>query len=155
MRLTDQLVLVCSLLTACSEANPLTQTHDPHAFSVNQVARPAIPHKFRGRHAVNKVLRKFGNGNAPSVPHLNHAQQPIIASSKAKSKAYAPSGAGQSTADSEQQDLEYVCHVEVGGQKTRLNFDTGSSDLYVNFAKEKAGDESNMIQLGVFDLATS
>ena len=129
MRFTDQLVLVCALLVASSEANPLTQKHNPKSFSVKEVGRPAAPRQYRGKHAMNRVRRKYGNGEVLSAPPLQHNQQPMKASSKHKSKVEAPPGAGQTTAESSQQDLEYVCEVDVGGKKMKLNFDTGSSDL--------------------------
>ena len=131
MRVTDQLGLVCALLAASSEANPLTQRQNPDTFSVTQVGRPVPPREYRGRHAINRVLRKFGNGNAPSIPPPKQAQTPMKKSKTGKSKSKAPPGASKTTADSADNDQEYVCEVEIGGQKTKLNFDTGSSDMYV------------------------
>ncbi|KAI4154862.1 MAG: hypothetical protein LQ340_001389 [Diploschistes diacapsis] len=140
MRVTDQLALVCVLLVAFAEANPITQRHNPDTFSVTQVSRPAVAHEFRGRFAVQKVRRKFGHDNAPSAPPSKQASQKSM-KAKAKTgekkdkagkkKDKAPAGAGETTADSADGDQEYVCEVVVGGQKTKLNFDTGSSDLWV------------------------
>lgn len=135
MRVTDQLALVCALLAVSSEANPLTQKRSPNTFSAQQVARPAHVVQYPGRNAMARVRRKFGQGGAPPaappVSPTRNSQKPLKKFKKAKSKANAPAGAGETQADSAEGDQEYVCEVEVGGQKTRLNFDTGSSDLYV------------------------
>ena len=146
MRVTDQLVLVCALLAASSAANPLTQRSDPDTFSFTMVGNKAPHRKNRGLHAVNRVLRRFGNGNAPKVKPVKQAQTPTKGNrgkkakkSKAKSKN-APAGAGDTTAESADNDQEYVCEVEIGGQKTKLNFDTGSSDLYVKRESDCSGE---------------
>ena len=131
MRVTDQLALVGVLLAASSEGNPLTQTFDPKTFTFTQVGRPVFAHEYRGRYAVNRVLRKYANGNAPPAPPMDQVQKPLKKAKVAKSKAKAPAGAGETTAHSEGGDQEYVCEVQVGSQKVRLNFDTGSSDLWV------------------------
>ena len=135
MRVTEQLALVVALIAASSEANPLTQRSNPDTFSLRQVGRPATRIEYRGRSAVNRVLRKFNKDSLPSLPSSpkGGAQKPLtkVKGKKGKQKDAAPAGAGETTANSEDADQEYVCEVTIGGQKTNLNFDTGSSDLYV------------------------
>jgi aspergillopepsin I len=141
MRVTDQLVLACALLSAATEANPLRGSSDAKPFSINLVSRPVPAREFRGRHAMNKVLRKYANGNAPPAPPLNRVQKPMKVKGKGKSKA--PAGAGQTTANSKDDDQEYVCEVDISGQKLRLNFDTGSSDLWVYSTSQPKDQQKN------------
>ena len=48
-------------------------------------------------------------------------------------KRSADDQAGEVPADDEQNDVEYLCEVAIGssGQKLKLDFDTGSADLWV------------------------
>jgi hypothetical protein len=45
--------------------------------------------------------------------------------------AVAAASTGSVVANSDQGDLDYLCEVNVGGTTLKLDFDTGSSDLYV------------------------
>ena len=130
MRFSDQLVLALSLLTVSSLAKPT----NPNTFHIDQIPNKGFSREHRGRHAIRKAHRKFNNKlrNTPAAPPLSKTQKPLTSKNKAsfgKSKAADPN-ASTEQAKPDDQFVQYVCEVEVGGQKARLNFDTGSSDLY-------------------------
>lgn len=58
--------------------------------------------------------------------------------------SYAPaeaSGTGSVPALPSEQDIYYLCEVDIGGQKLNLDFDTGSADLWV-FSSELSASET-------------
>ena len=129
MHFFDQLVLASSLLAAASEANPLTSTSDPSTFSVHQVVKhDGINRENRSRFAMNRIRRKFGH-DAPPAPPLSEVQRAKSKANSSKAKGSSKSSNNSESAKNDDQDTQYICEVEVGGQTVRLNFDTGSSDL--------------------------
>ena len=141
MRLLGQLVLAFALLAALVAARAPGNSKRGNTFSVKQTKyhRPAV--KNRGLKAMRSAMRKFGHPE--SMPELQKDKDEKDKKDKPKlkkqgttaNKAAAPkqkdAAAGQSTetATTDNQDTEYVCEVDVGDAKFRLNFDTGSSDL--------------------------
>ncbi len=82
------------------------------AFRVDQtIAKSSI---LSGPASVAKVYGKFGKAAPADVA------------------AAAANNDGTVTASPEQYDTEYLCPVSIGGQTLNLDFDTGSSDLYVS-----------------------
>lgn len=140
MLFADQLVLVCTLLAAVTAANPLISNNNQKGFTVHQSlkqnsvsqvsTKKSLQRENIGRHAINKVHRKFGHGRAPAAPPRAFVQKPMKQQEKvSKWFKFGSQKAKSETATTDGQDLEYVCHVQVGGQTVKLNFDTGSSDL--------------------------
>ena len=128
MRFTDQLVLAFALLSASAWAAP----NKPNTFHIDQIPNRQLAREHRGRHAIRKAHRKFNTKlrNTPAAPSIDKTQKPLV--KNAKSKAASPKSKATDnteTAKPDEQFVQYVCEVEVGGQKARLNFDTGSSDL--------------------------
>ena len=132
MKLTDQLVLACTLL-GITDAAPPVANPGGKGFSIAANLQPvaaADRHQKRSLHAINKVKRRYMTGDAPKAPQ-NFQRAKAVKSKKGSNKSQVPIGGGKTVANSLQDDMQYICEVDIGGQKMRLNFDTGSSDLWL------------------------
>ncbi|MCJ1367510.1 hypothetical protein MMC16_006643 [Acarospora aff. strigata] len=120
MHIHSSLVLATLWLTAAlaapapsgPEAGPEIKGR---SFKVDRVRRS--DHKRNGPLALRRAFKKYGWSVPPSV-----------------AKAAAQAGGGQTgevPAQGERNDAEYLSPVNIGGQTLMLNFDTGSSDLWV------------------------
>lgn len=114
------LVWVAAFLAFASAA-PTPAKNIPTGFKVNQVE---IKTPFKsGAQAVADAHSKYG------VKIPTHIQE---AAAIATGSVNAP--------PSDQYDSSYICPVTIGGQTFHLDFDTGSSDLWV-FSKELPANE--------------
>ena len=119
MRFIEQLTAASALISITS-ASPVEKRKE--AFSVHQT----IPKPFikSGPAAVAAVYKKYG-GTAP---------KDVLAAAAAND--------GTVTTTPEQYDSEYLTPVSVGGQTLNLDFDTGSSDLWVFSSELPAASQS-------------
>lgn len=94
-------------------------------FSVQQVAVPRAGAPLHPAEHVARAYHKFGNGD--KVP----TKVAKVAKKAAAARAAAADPTGDVTATPAQGDVEYLCPVSVGAETLTLDFDTGSSDLWV------------------------
>ncbi|KAI1353967.1 aspartic peptidase domain-containing protein [Xylaria sp. FL0043] len=116
-------VALTAALAGLAAATPIkTKVGTTGSFSVNQVANPAFkPHgPFQLAKAYNKYGAKMPEGLAKTVAKYNAAK-----------KAKRDSGSAVTTP--EQYDIQYLTPVDIGtpAQTLNLDFDSGSSDLWV------------------------
>ncbi|KAL8346163.1 hypothetical protein RB598_000186 [Gaeumannomyces tritici] len=104
------------------------QQAQPLDFSVSQVANPRGPVVKNGALALARTYQKFGK---PLPPVLAAAVQ--NAKAAASSLTRRAGGSGSATTTPGQFDIEYLTPVTIGtpGVTLNLDFDTGSSDLWV------------------------
>jgi hypothetical protein len=105
--------ILSTLLIAASAASVLAApatSAKKQTFSVTQKYND----KFQGKDGVKAILKAY---------RKYQWEHPLDA----------PTGAndGSIAANPEQYDIEYLCPVKIGGQTMNLDFDTGSSDLWV------------------------
>lgn len=81
-------------------------------------------------------------GDAPKAPE-NFQRAKAVKSRKGDNKSQKPLGGATTVANSKNDDMEYICEIDVGGQKMRLNFDTGSSDLWLYSTYQPAIQQIN------------
>jgi aspergillopepsin I len=106
------LVLIIAFANT-SFASPLMKKG--HSFSVTHELHNRAERMFDGAWALKKAYLRHGIA-LPEHLHKRQAPEPVI------NVASVP-------AVSDNNDLEYLSPVEVGGVKMMLDFDTGSSDL--------------------------
>ena len=113
-----------SAFAAVAAAAPATNLRPRNSgFIIHQSANPS--YKANGPLAKAKALAKYGATEEASK---------IISAVQASTSGSVP-------ADSIDNDNEYLCPVTIGSQTFRLDFDTGSSDLWVlGQALSSAGD---------------
>lgn len=121
MRLLDNIVLA-SAFVSFTWATPLVKRQNKN-FSVTQSVPK--PFKVAGPIALARAYGKYvGVG----------AQVPAAVQAAAVNASQFDNGAVP--ASPEANDLEYLAPVTIGGQTLNLDFDTGSSDLYVSSKHE-------------------
>ena len=104
--------VVASALLAVAAAAP-TQQKRNNGFIIHQSANPTYTANGPAEYAA--ALYKYGAKDAASK---------VVSAVQA-------SGSGSVTATPQQYDSEYLCPVTIGSQTFQLDFDTGSSDLWV------------------------
>lgn len=115
--------LVAALAAGFASGSPMPSKSG--SFELKQTANPNFGSR-NGPQAVANAYLKYGK----AVP-----QHIAVAAAKVKN---AKRASGTAVANSDKGDLEYLVDVSVGGQTLKLDFDTGSSDLWV-FSTETQG----------------
>ncbi|KAJ9619415.1 hypothetical protein, variant [Exophiala oligosperma] len=115
--------LALSALASTSLAKPIpapeASVNTKKGFTVNQ--GPAKPYQA----GPVQLLKTYNKYNKPAPADVSNAA----------------TSNGSVTATPEQYDAEYLCPVSIGGQTLNLDFDTGSSDLWV-FSSELSSSQS-------------
>jgi aspartyl protease len=114
------LFFLTALFTAEVFSSPTpTQSKEKRSF-VHTVQRKVTPnHPAAGSNAMAKAYNKYGFAMPSSL------------ASAGANKAATGGQSGQVSAQPEQNDAEYLSPVKIGGQTLNMDFDTGSSDLWV------------------------
>jgi hypothetical protein len=112
MKIFNVLIVLITLSTTAF-ASPFFKKR--HAFSVKHEVHNKAERIFDGAWALKKVYLRHG---IPLPEHLHKRQAPEPVTNVASVPAH-----------SDNNDLEYLSPVDVGGVKMMLDFDTGSSDL--------------------------
>lgn len=123
MASVTSLLLATSLICATFAAP--TQ-HKKRSFKIDRVRQANyVPN---GPAALRRAYLKFGLDDISFLPDAN-----VAASINADTAAAAGTGTeqGQVSASPTQNDAEFLSPVTVGGQTIVMNFDTGSSDMWV------------------------
>ncbi|OAR05832.1 hypothetical protein LLEC1_03750 [Akanthomyces lecanii] len=116
--------LVAALAAGFASGSPMPAASG--AFELRQTANPNFSSR-NGPQALANAYKKYGK----AVP--KHIALAAVRNNNAKRAS------GNATANSIQGDLEYLVDVKIGGSQTlKLDFDTGSSDLWV-FSTETSG----------------
>ena len=117
MRVLDNIILA-SAFVSFTWASPLVK-RQTKKFSVTQSVPK--PFKVAGPIALARAYGKYANVGA---------KVPAVVQAAAVNASQFDNGAVP--ASPEANDLEYLAPVTIGGQTLNLDFDTGSSDLYVS-----------------------
>jgi hypothetical protein len=120
----------------------------PEAVQTKSSAKKGKGHKGAGGSKNGTAPATGRNGTAPATGSLRNGTAPALGRN-----GTAPiNGTGLVTATPEAGDVEYLSPVQIGGQTINVDFDSGSSDLWVFntqlSAKSRAGHQ-------VFDPAKS
>ncbi|RDW80430.1 aspartyl protease-1 [Coleophoma crateriformis] len=156
-------LLQCIFLVALVALTVLAapQAHiQKRSFKVERVANPNfrrhVNHKRApgaGTRALVKAYRKYGvalpqglvdaMGNIPAAAHVT---ENVVGANSVKAAAAAANstGAGKGTvaATPEQGDVEYLAPINIGGQTMNMDFDSGSSDLWIFSTKLPAASQT-------------
>ncbi|KAL9088446.1 MAG: hypothetical protein Q9165_006170 [Trypethelium subeluteriae] len=120
--------LVTSAFAAPAPAAPLV----PRSFEVLQVRNPNAPPR-NGAAAMAKAFAKFGFGNT-AVQRRAMASSAMAGSGSTSQAANGTTGKGDDGSvgtASANMGAEFLSQVTIGNQKFNMDFDTGSSDLWV------------------------
>jgi len=129
MRLLEQLAAASAIISLANAA-PYPQSLSNRASNVTGNAKFTVPQgqpklpgkKIAGPIALARVYGKFARHGASAPP----------ADVSSAAAAAAGSDDGTVPANPEEFDQAYLEAVTIGGQTLNLDFDTGSSDLYVH-----------------------
>ncbi|KAH8882891.1 aspergillopepsin-F [Thozetella sp. PMI_491] len=144
--------VVVGLLATTAVAAP--SSIQKRSFKVERVKNRA----FKGHNGPRELLKAYQKYSMPVPDALMAAIQaqaaaaPAGAQTKAKGASVkatngtAAAGTGLVTATPEQGDIEYLAPVNIGGQTLNLDFDSGSSDLWV-FSTQLPATQSTGHQL--------
>lgn len=146
MQPLSNLVLLVGLL-ALADASP-ARIQKRGVYKVERVPNPNYTGR-NGPRALLKTLRKYRMPIPASVANAASQQNEMISKRQNRKKgkghkqkggaaaaaggatAAATNGTGSVTATPEANDVEYLAPVTIGGQTLNLDFDSGSSDLWV------------------------
>jgi hypothetical protein len=118
------LVLLCTVALSA----PTQRQQKKRSFKVSRIRqRDFVPD---GSVALRKAYVKYGLQGFGFVPELNIATNLVPISDLAASNGNS-SEMGLVSATSSQNEAEFLSPVTVGGQTLVMDFDTGSSDMYV------------------------
>ncbi|PVI03538.1 acid protease [Periconia macrospinosa] len=125
-----RLFFMVTLLAAIVLAAPRPARVQKRSFRVPRSLNRAHPRGLNGRDAMRKVLTKYSsNGGFIS----NHKVSAMLEGLRTAAANGTKSGNGTGTvaANPEQNAALFLSPVDIGGQTLNLDFDSGSSDLWV------------------------
>ena len=123
--LTIVAIAATSIFSFTSAAPTKRSSSLETGFTINQVANP----NFSGRHGPShyaKAARKYGLEVSIKTTAAAVTGAAMVAGS------IAPGSIGANPVGSGGVIVEYICPVTIGSQEFQLDFDTGSSDLWVS-----------------------
>ncbi|MCJ1389775.1 Type I transmembrane sorting receptor [Xylographa bjoerkii] len=149
----DQLSLVAAVLATVASATPLSKRDH---FSISQSSTTLKSGRKNGPAAKSHAYHRYHktvspslqdaasrmSANAPTMKKTSHGSQKALKASKSSSSKDAESS-GVVDADPTSGDDEYISQITIGGQKVSLQFDTGSSDLWVFSAELSTSEIGN------------
>lgn len=147
--------LFLGLLAALVAAAPSPNIQKRGVFMVERVKNPHFK-RHDGPKQLLKSLRKYrmnippalmdaiksGAGSTESVVDKLTNSNVAAAANVTAAAANTTAGVGLVTATPEQGDVEYLSPVSIGGQTLNLDFDSGSSDLWVFNTQLAAGSQT-------------
>ncbi|MCJ1397104.1 Type I transmembrane sorting receptor [Xylographa trunciseda] len=154
MRFTlDQLSLVAAVLATVASATPMSKRD---SFSVRQSLASSKSGRKNGAAARAHAYHRYHKTvppslhdaasrmrtNAPTMKKTSHGSQKALKASKSSSSQDAETS-GIVDADPTSGDNEYISQITIGGQEVSLQFDTGSSDLWVFSAELSTSEIGN------------
>src|ERR1700756_1262552 len=123
-----QSLIVLVLLCTVALSAPTQRQEKKRSFKVSRIRqRDFVPD---GHVALRKAYAKFGLQGFGLIPELDIATNLVPLSELAASSSNGTESGLVSTTSS-QNDAEFLSPVTVGGQTLVMDFDTGSSDMYV------------------------
>lgn len=122
--LSQTVLLATAAFSSLGAGSPIAARENGHSFTVNQVRN--VHYVRNGALAAAKAHRKFGKAVPESVMTALSLQNATLAR-----RAGSEQGSAKTTPEPD--DLEYLTPVSIGtpAQTLNLDFDTGSSDLWV------------------------
>jgi hypothetical protein len=125
-------ILVAAVLTAFSWSESVYANDiEKRSFSVPQSTPPG---RYQdGPEALRKAYLKHGFEMPESLRLRKRQLAGVGLTGPNDSDLSTPSTTASEVAVTEKNDLEYLSPVDIGGTMMQLDFDTGSSDLYVAF----------------------
>lgn len=124
-------ILLTAVLTALTWSKSVNADNlEKHLFSVPR-STPLGRHQD-GPEALRKAYLKHGI-EVPEALRLRKRQVGVGLTGPNEVDPSVPSTTASEVAVTEKNDLEYLSPVDIGGTIMQLDFDTGSSDLYVAF----------------------
>ncbi|MCJ1332607.1 Type I transmembrane sorting receptor [Thelotrema lepadinum] len=133
--LTIVAIAATSIFSFTSAAPTKRSSSLETGFTINQVANP----NFSGRHGPShyaKAARKYGLEVSIKTTAAAVTGAAMVAGS------IAPGSIGANPVGSGGVIVEYICPVTIGSQEFQLDFDTGSSDLWVAGAGAAGAQET-------------
>lgn len=149
--------LFLGLLAALVAAAPSPKIQKRGVFKVERVKNPNFK-RHDGPKQLLKSLRKYRMNIPPALmdaiksgssspvesvaDKLTNSNVAAAGNVSAAANTTATPGTGKVTATPEQGDVEYLAPVDIGGQTINLDFDSGSSDLWVFNTQLPAADQT-------------
>ncbi|KAL1969687.1 hypothetical protein VTN77DRAFT_8240 [Rasamsonia byssochlamydoides] len=146
MKLLTAFLCTLVFFSSLALSAPTAPKRKGRSFKVDRIRRSDyVPH---GPAALRKAYRKFNiNPGTFGLDLLDFEPiKPSELASKAKNNVTEPDEEGAVSATSVNSDAEFVSPITVGGQTLVMDFDTGSSDLWVfNTQLSKAAQQGHTI----------
>ncbi|KAM0283984.1 hypothetical protein ACHAQH_002179 [Verticillium albo-atrum] len=125
----QSLLLCLGLLALLAQASP-TRLGTRNTIQKRSFLVPRVKNEnFQGHNGPRQLLRAYRKYSMPIPQGL--AETVARQTAQAKLKARQGNGIGIVTATPIRNDVEYVSPIMIGGQSVDVDFDTGSSDLWV------------------------
>ena len=126
--LSSLLLAITLLFTAASTAP--TAKIQGRSFKIQRQRRD-VDYVPNGAAALDKAYRKYGWTQVDSTAVSDVAAAPVASTAQVKATTGQQASGSVSASQPQQGDAEFLSPVTIGGQQFSMDFDTGSSDLWV------------------------